>query len=108
VLEGSKEVRDDVGRFDLWSDSTRLHTVVREAAAAGRVVAAGELRIGPWGVLRQLSTFRVHNARSPVQKVTALARFGEMFFGTLWELFSPTRALLSNVLRFTKGAAETA
>ncbi|HEU4538852.1 MAG TPA: GMC oxidoreductase [Polyangiaceae bacterium] len=104
VLEGNKEVRDDAGRFDLWSDATTLHAVVREAGPAGRVVAAGELRIGAWGALRQLSTLRVHNARSPLQKVTALARFGDLFFGTLWEVFAPTRARLGHVLRLGKGA----
>jgi cholesterol oxidase len=38
--------------------------------------------------LRQLTTFRVPGATSERQRIEALARFGCMFMGNLWDVFA--------------------
>jgi predicted acylesterase/phospholipase RssA len=64
-------------RPEIWADSTSLTTEVRDEAA-GRVVAAGILRISVGGFLRQLATFRA-TAATARGRAGALARFGGFF-----------------------------
>jgi cholesterol oxidase len=92
TLVGHKVVEDDPG-LDLWTDTTTLFTRVLaghadvgpEAGAAepGSVIATGILHIHPLDFARQLTTFRPH----PPTRVDALARFGALFAGELWEAY---------------------
>jgi cholesterol oxidase len=88
TLVGFKEVRDDPG-FDLWSDTSTLYTrVLTGHVAAGEepgapLLGTGVLHILPRDFARQMTTFRVR----PARRVDALARFGTLFAGELWEAY---------------------
>ena len=72
-------------RPEIWADSTSLTTEVRDEAA-GRVVAAGILRISMSGFLRQLATFRA-TAATARGRAGALARFGGFFADQLSQVY---------------------
>jgi hypothetical protein len=79
-LDGAKHVHDDPG-FDVWKDTTTLHTVLHEGSDAdGPVVGAGILGLGVEALARMMSTMR------PVGGgVEPLVKFGKVFLGSLWE-----------------------
>jgi cholesterol oxidase len=90
TLVGHKVIEDDPG-LDMWTDTTTLFTrilsghVVTDAAQENAyVVATGILHIHPLDFARQLTTFRVH----PAARVDALARFGALFAGDLWDVYA--------------------
>lgn len=82
-----------VGRKDLpvhpdgaaWTLYTRLLAGHVDAAAdaATPVIATGILHVLPGDFAKQLTTFRV----SPPLRLDALARFGALFAGDLWETY---------------------
>jgi cholesterol oxidase len=88
TLVGFKEVRDDPG-FDVWSDTSTLYTRVltghvnADEEPAAPVLATAILHILPRDFARQMTTFRV----KPARRVDALARFGTLFAGSLWETY---------------------
>jgi cholesterol oxidase len=93
TLNGYKEVKDDRG-FDVWSDTTTLFTHILAGHvepndggddAAAEVVATGILHVLPQDFAVQMTTFRV----DPAHRVDAIARFGGLFAGSLWEAFGP-------------------
>lgn len=90
TLRGFKEVEDDPG-FDVWSDTSTLFThlykghVEPEGDDDAEIVATGILHIRPTDFAVQCTTFRVH----PAHRVDALARFGALFAGDLWEVYGP-------------------
>jgi cholesterol oxidase len=90
TLVGHKVVEDDPG-FDLWRDTTTLFTQILrghvEEGAGGEpeVVAAGIIHIHIVDFARQLTTFRC----DPPSRLDALARFGALFAGDLWEVYGP-------------------
>jgi cholesterol oxidase len=90
TLRGYKEVEDDRG-FDVWSDTSTLFThiyaghVKPEGDDDAEVVASGILHIRPTDFAVQCTTFRVH----PAHRVDAIARFGVLFAGDLWEVYGP-------------------
>jgi cholesterol oxidase len=91
TLTGFKDVRDDPG-FDVWSDTTTLYMRVlrghvdAEADADAEVCASGILHIHMLDFARQLTTFRVHG-QGMAARTKALADFGALFLGELWELY---------------------
>ena len=91
TLVGHKEVHDDPG-LDTWTDTTTLFTRVLSGHVAtdaeqeqADTIAVGILHIHPLDFAKQLTTFRVH----PATRVDALARFGALFAGDLWEVYKP-------------------
>ncbi|MEX5269071.1 patatin-like phospholipase family protein [Kocuria sabuli] len=103
TLLGRKIVRDDPGH-DLWADTTTLYTrLVRghvewpqaaewPRAEEAETVAAGVMHISPTSFLRQLTTFRAH-VGTLGERADALARFGRLFAGQLWDVYlSPGEA----------------
>ena len=101
TLSGFKDVYDDPG-FDVWKDTTTLYTRVlrghvseaeeeaakRDAARYEEMVAAsGIIIIHFFDFLRQLTTFR---AEGPTlsDRAAALARFGSLFMGKLWDVYA--------------------
>ncbi len=91
TLAGYKVVEDDPG-FDLWRDTTTLFTRVLR----GHVEEPGPARRRkPWpresststglDFARQLTTFRC----DPPTRLDALARFGALFAGDLWDVYGP-------------------
>lgn len=96
TLSGHKVITNDRG-LDMWSDTTTLYTRILDGHVepaeidAADVVAAGVLRIRPLMFARQLTTFRA-DGPSIVGRVRAMARFGRLFTGALWDVYL-TRAL---------------
>jgi cholesterol oxidase len=87
LLDGFKDVRDH-GHFDVWGATSTLYTVIREGHShQGQVLATGIVRIQIPDFLHQLTTFKAVGAASALQRTQALARFGESFFGSLWDVF---------------------
>ncbi|MEA2150566.1 MAG: cholesterol oxidase, partial [Solirubrobacteraceae bacterium] len=90
TLRGFKEVENDPG-FDLWADTSTLFThiykghIAPEGDDEAEIVASGILHIRPTDFAVQCTTFRVH----PPHRVDAIARFGVLFAGDLWEVYGP-------------------
>jgi cholesterol oxidase len=90
TLTGFKVVEDDPG-FDIWQDTTTLYTkVLRGHLAAAEdegaeQLATGIIHIHPLDFAKQLTTFR----STPPGDIDALARFGRLFVGDLWEVYGP-------------------
>ncbi|HWC25758.1 MAG TPA: GMC family oxidoreductase [Solirubrobacteraceae bacterium] len=90
TLSGFKDVRDDPG-FDLWTDTTTLFTYILKGHVApgeeerAERIAGGVLHVLPQDFAVQMTTFRV----DPPHRLDALARFGGLFLGKLWEVYAP-------------------
>jgi cholesterol oxidase len=94
TLAGHKVIIDNAG-LDLWADTTTLYTRILEGHVEGAakdsaaVVAAGILRIKPMMFARQLTTFRASGG-SFAERAGAMARFGRLFTGALWDVYVTT------------------
>jgi predicted acylesterase/phospholipase RssA len=101
TLSGFKDVKDDPG-FDVWRDTTTLfvrilrgHVTAEEEAEvaakpeelAARVLASGIIVIHFFDFLKQLTTFRTEGP-SRTDRAAALARFGRLFMGKLWDVYA--------------------
>jgi cholesterol oxidase len=83
TLSGYKEIRHTPG-CDLWSDMSTLYARIHAGHGAGAPVAATAiLEIHPNDFAKQLTSFRV----SPPLRLDALARFGTLFAGDLWDAY---------------------
>jgi cholesterol oxidase len=121
---GHKDISNDAG-LDVWGDTTALYvTVLRghvpppdPAPTAGsfrpdtgtygaakaryvdknsaEVAGAGILYIRPWDFVRQLTTFR---AMGPAP-ASALAAFGKLFLGELWQVYGRPASRIPYPLR---------
>jgi cholesterol oxidase len=88
LLDGFKDVVDD-HHFDVWGSTSTLYTVIRAGKTHDApVCAAGVLHIHLADFLHQLTTFQVPGATSVPQRIEALAKFGRMFMGNLWDVFA--------------------
>jgi cholesterol oxidase len=91
TLTGFKDIKDDPG-LDLWSDTTTLYVrilrghVNSEAESTAEVIAAGVLQIYMRDFAKQLTTFRTRGG-GPAAQTRALADFGRLFLGELWDLY---------------------
>jgi predicted acylesterase/phospholipase RssA len=86
TLDGFKDIRRD-SQFDLWEDTTTLYTTLYQGEGIqGAKLGAGIIRIEFLDFLRQLTTFRV-DGPSPAVRASALARFGQLFAGKLWDVY---------------------
>jgi predicted acylesterase/phospholipase RssA len=101
TLVGFKEVKDNPG-FDVWSDTTTLFTRILEGHRTpeqddgSKVIAAGILRLHFEDFLKELTTFRVEGP-TLADRTAALARFGRLFLGKLWDVYA-TQVLSSGPL----------
>ncbi|WP_051845173.1 patatin-like phospholipase family protein [Streptomyces globisporus] len=92
TLSGHKDVSED-SRRGIWKDTSVLRTRVlrghvdADEEAGAELVASGAVHIRPADFLKQLTTFRVEAATLP-GKVTTLGRFGQFFFGKLWDVYA--------------------
>jgi cholesterol oxidase len=82
TLSGVKEIEDDPG-LDAWSDVTTLFTRITAGHGDGERIASGILHVRPQDLPGLVGSFRVR----PAHRVDALARFGALFAGELWEVF---------------------
>lgn len=91
TLSGFKEVKDDPG-LDLWADTTTLFTKIyqghlsREAEADDKLSASGKIQIYFHDFLKQMTTFRAKGGGIS-DKADAMAKFGALFMGKLWEAY---------------------
>jgi cholesterol oxidase len=83
TLQGHKLLRDDPG-VDAWRDTT---TLLVDLHQHGAEVARGTLGLSAADFLQQLRTMTVLHAPDPAAEARALARFGRMFLGALWEIY---------------------
>jgi hypothetical protein len=92
TLAGHKVVHDDPG-FDLYADTTTLFTKVfagdvsADAEDKAEAVAAGIISIHLPDFLKQLTTFRTDGG-GPLDRANAVARFGRLFLGSLWDVYA--------------------
>jgi cholesterol oxidase len=92
TLSGYKDIQDDPG-LDVWQDTTTLFTkilrghVEAEAEASAEVIATGIIHIHLLDFLHQLTTFRVEGP-TLMDKAAAVARFGKLFLGSLWDVYA--------------------
>ncbi len=90
LLSGRKHVRDD-SCFDLWRDTTTLHTLIHEGEDENApALAAGILRLDLGELLRLLSTLETPGATSIGDKTDAVSKFGLFFMGELWRIYGPS------------------
>jgi hypothetical protein len=81
-LDGAKHVHDDPG-FDVWKDTTTLHTVLHEGSDEnGPVAGAGILGLGVEALTRMMTTMRPTSGG-----IEPLVKFGKVFLGSLWESY---------------------
>lgn len=91
LLDGHKDVRDH-GGFDVWGATTTLYTYLRRGhAVGGEVLATGILQLPVLDYVRQLATARVTGTRNPLRQAEVLARFGQLFVGSLYAAFVAPR-----------------
>ncbi|WP_225803844.1 patatin-like phospholipase family protein [Streptomyces sp. NK15101] len=92
TLSGHKDVSED-SRRGIWKDTSVLRTrIVRghvgaDEESGAELVASGAVHIRPTDFLKQLTTFRAEAATLP-GRVTTLGRFGQFFFGKLWDVYA--------------------
>jgi len=97
LLDGQKLVKDmsDGGFVDeltlvprVWKANSTLYTYIREGhSRSGRVIATGIIHVRELDFAKQLTTFRVTGTSDVRDQAAAIARFGKMFMGTLWDVF---------------------
>jgi predicted acylesterase/phospholipase RssA len=94
TLIGFKRIADDPGP-DEWEDTTTLFTrilrghVPIEQDGVAAVEAGGIIRIQLIDFLHQMTTFRVEGP-TLAARLSALSRFGTLFFGKLWDVYGPS------------------
>jgi cholesterol oxidase len=91
TMTGFKVVEDDPGVDNVWKDTSTLYTrllaghVGPDEDGAAETVASGILYIEPLDFARQMTTFDTE----PNGRADAVARFGALFAGSLWEVYGP-------------------
>ncbi len=104
TLSGHKNVQDSVG-LDIWGDTTTLYVnillghVTADEEPSTSVLAAGILKILLLDFMHQLTTFRA-SGPSALARAQALATFGKLFLGSLWEVYGPS--LVPKIDRFER------
>lgn len=94
TLSGFKNVQDDVG-FDIWKDTSTLYTnlyvghIPEDKEASSEIKATGILRIEIADFAKQLTTFR-SNGATLTERAAAMAKFGKLFAGSLWDVYGPS------------------
>lgn len=87
LMRGTKFVHDDPG-FDVWKDTTTLHTKLYKGDSVDAPVAAeGTLRLNAADLAKQLTTFRAHGG-DVFDKAKALGGFFGFFIGKLADVYA--------------------
>lgn len=86
-FEGFKTIRDDPG-FDVWEDTTTLYVDIYEIGSGEeRLLGKGILKIAIPDFVRQMTTLKALYGRSKIERLEAVAAFGKLFAGALWESY---------------------
>jgi cholesterol oxidase len=103
---GRKFVHDDQRVGDLWRDTTTLYVDIQEQGGAG-THRRGLLEIAPSDFARQMRTLKGTGGRSHLERINAVARFGALFAGTLYDVFggvfAPVKRYNPNRARIKRG-----
>ncbi len=84
---GFKEIKDDKG-FDMWSDTTTLFITVYEGLDdQSPVKGKGILKIAIGDFIKQLRTMKAINADNTKESISAVAKFGKLFAGNVWDTY---------------------
>jgi cholesterol oxidase len=84
-FDGFKVV-NDTSVLNAWKQNTTLYVTLYDGPDANSpVLGKGVLRITPEDFTRQMTTMKAINAPTLVERVKAIARFGEFFTGVLWQ-----------------------
>jgi cholesterol oxidase len=95
TLSGFKDVHHDP-RAQVWPETTTLYTrvlrghVEEGGDAAATIVGSGILHVLPLDFARQLTTFRT-SGPGLAGRLAALAAFGRLFMGELWDVYGPSK-----------------
>ncbi len=84
-LRGFKMVHDDHRPGDLLRDTTTLFVDLGEEGGDG--AAHGILVIEPSDFAKQVRTIRGVGGRTPLERINAVAKFGAVFAGTLYDVY---------------------
>ncbi|MEZ5850832.1 MAG: GMC family oxidoreductase N-terminal domain-containing protein [Hyphomicrobiaceae bacterium] len=84
-FRGLKNVHDDHRPGDLLRDTTTLFVDLTEADGDG--AAHGILVIHPADFAKQVRTIRGIGGRTPLERINAVAKFGAVFAGTLYDVY---------------------
>ena len=88
-FHGHKNVRSDAHGTDLWKDTTTLYSTLHKGKdGSGPVVGAGILSLGLVDVMKLASTMRAMNGGGVEETATAVAKFGKVFLGELWDTYA--------------------
>ena len=86
-LDGNKIVEDDPG-FDIWKDTTTLHTTLfRDPKGNNALIASGPLTISLWGVLKSIFSFTAFNEKSWREEWQAYGVYLGFFAAELWDVY---------------------
>jgi cholesterol oxidase len=94
TLKGFKDVHDEPGfdPLEIWKDTTTLYTRILRGHVSDKeedsaeIVAAGMIFIQKLDFIKQLTTFKTEGP-TPVARAGAIANFGKLFLGSLWEVY---------------------
>lgn len=95
TLTGFKVIKHDEAN-DMWADTTTLYTRILKGHVEAKddggaeIVAAGIITIWLKDFAKQLTTFSAHGG-GPAEQAEALAKFGKLFMGELWDIYGPHR-----------------
>lgn len=91
-LEGKKYIRDGASVRDLWDQTRTLYTRLHAGEdSRGPVAGAGILSIDSQQIFDLVASMQITGAASPLRKAEAMARFGKLVAGTLWEAYQAER-----------------
>ncbi len=102
-FHGYKIVRNDKG-IDIWADTTTLYVDIwRIDNGVDAPFARGVLHIKPSDFQMQMRTLRPFNGTGEKDRLAAVAKFGALFAGSLYDVFggvlAPTRRFDETALR---------
>ena len=91
TLTGHKDIYDDSG-VGIWAATTTLHLRILRGHVelsddeSAEAVASGIIRIHLPDFIKQLASFRIQ-ADTVRDRLTGARRFGDLFFGKLWDVY---------------------
>ncbi len=83
-----KSVPENHSALHAWSDTSTLYvTIFKGSDASGDAIGAGVMHIEPADFAKQMTTMKVLNASSEIDRLKVMARFGRYFAGVLWDSY---------------------
>jgi cholesterol oxidase len=87
-FEGFKDIHDDKG-LDMWSDTTQLYITIHDGDSENSaVLGKGKLHIAIADFSKQMTTMKAIRPRNKVEGLKAVAQFGKLFAGEVWDTYA--------------------